>query len=276
MSARERLDGALFVRGLADSRERAKKLVMAGVVYINNQKASKASQMVSPQDVLEVRGHTLRYVSRGGLKLEKAMKVFPLDVKEKVCLDVGASTGGFTDCLLQNGARKVYALDVGYGQLDWRLRNDGRVAVMERTNARAMEPDWFDEMPQFGCMDVSFISIRLILPALLQVLEPQSDVVALIKPQFEAGRENVGKKGVVRDSAVHRQVIEEMLAFVRGLDFGIRGLDFSPITGPEGNIEFLLWLQKGAGHAWPGEEDHDRAQQIALAAKAFHSGEKLA
>ncbi len=274
MSAKERLDGALFARGLAQSREQAKKLVMAGTVYVNGQKASKASQMVLPDDALEVRGHALPYVSRGGLKLEKALRVFPIDVNGLVCADVGASTGGFTDCLLQNGARKVYSLDVGYGQLDWKLRNDERVVVMERTNARSMEPAWFDETPQFGCMDVSFISIRLILPALLTVLAPGSNVVALIKPQFEAGRENVGKKGVVRDSAVHAQVIEDMLAFVRETEFGVRGLDFSPITGPEGNIEFLLWLQKGGEHAWDSSEDGLRAKETALLAKAFHQKEK--
>ena len=248
---KERLDVLLVKRNLASSREKAKAIIMSGNVFVDGQREDKAGTSFSEEVQIEVRGHALPYVSRGGLKLEKAMKNFDVSMEGKVCTDVGSSTGGFTDCMLQNGAVKVFAIDVGHGQLDWKLRNDERVVVMERTNARSMEPAWFDETPQFGCMDVSFISIRLILPALLTVLAPGSNVVALIKPQFEAGRENVGKKGVVRDSAVHAQVIVDMLAFVRETEFGVRGLDFSPITGPEGNIEYLGWLTVGAGRSVP-------------------------
>jgi 23S rRNA (cytidine1920-2'-O)/16S rRNA (cytidine1409-2'-O)-methyltransferase len=260
--SKERLDAAMVARGLSTGREQAKRSVMSGLVYINGQKASKASQPVAETDEITVRGETQPFVSRGGLKLKRAMEVFPIDVAGKVCLDVGASTGGFTDCLLTHGAKKVYAIDVGYGQLDWKLRQDERVVVMERTNARNMEPSWFEEKAEFACMDVSFISIRLILPALLACLQEGSQVVALIKPQFEAGRDKVGKKGVVRDPAVHEEVILSIMDFVRKTGYSILGLDHSPIKGPEGNVEFLIHLQTGAGAGLDPAEDEATAQKV--------------
>ena len=240
---KQRLDVLLVDKGLAPSREKAKALVMSGAVYIREEKALKASQMVPEKDweELQVRGKVHPFVSRGGLKLQKALEVFPIKAAGKTAIDVGASTGGFTDCLLQKGARKVYAVDVGYGQLDWRLRQDERVVVMERCNARAMEKDWFQDALELAVMDVSFISIKLILPALVKCLEPGAQLVTLIKPQFEAGRDKVGKKGGVRDAKVHLEVVEEAVAFAAACGFSPRGLSFSPITGPEGNIEFLLY-----------------------------------
>ena len=239
-----RLDVALVERGLCQSRERAKAVIMSGIVYVNNQKADKPGQDVAEADKIEVRGETLRYVSRGGLKLEKAMEVFPITLQGAICADIGASTGGFTDCMLQNGAAKVYAVDVGYGQLAWSLRNDERVVNLERTNARYLSHEIIPEEPDFSSVDVSFISLKLILPALCGILKDKGHVSCLVKPQFEAGREKVGKKGVVRDAAVHKEVIENTIR-----EAGLAGLlplalDFSPVKGPEGNIEFLLYLQK--------------------------------
>ncbi|MGI6151432.1 MAG: TlyA family RNA methyltransferase [Christensenellales bacterium] len=267
--SRERLDAAMVARGLSTGREHAKRSVMSGVVYVNGQKASKASQMVTETDEITVRGGAQPFVSRGGLKLQRAMEVFSIDVAGKICLDIGASTGGFTDCLLSCGAKKVYAIDVGYGQLDWKLRQDERVVVMERTNARNMEPSWFEEAAQFACMDVSFISIRLILPALLSCLQEGAEVVALIKPQFEAGREKVGKKGVVRDPAVHKEVILSIVDFARNGGYSVLGLDHSPIKGPEGNVEFLLHLLAKPGEGLDPTADEAMAQRVLQMTREF-------
>lgn len=240
MADKQRLDMALVQRGLAQSRERAQSLIISGTVFLNNQRADKASLQVKPDDTLEVRGAPHPYVSRGGLKLEKALPAFDVPTDGVVAMDVGASTGGFTDVLLRAGARLVYAIDVGYGQLDWKLRNDPRVVVMERTNARHLTPRDLPEHPTLCVMDVSFISIRLILPAIMDILGPTGRIVTLVKPQFEAGRDKVGKKGVVRDPAVHLAVLSGILAFVEATGWRVQGADFSPITGPEGNIEFLF------------------------------------
>ena len=244
-----RLDQYLCQNGLVQSRERAKALIMSGIVFINGQKADKAGEPVPEGAVVEVRGHDIGYVSRGGLKLEKAMQVFPMHPDGKVCMDIGASTGGFTDCMLQNGAVKVYAVDVGYGQLAWSLRSDPRVVTMERTNARSLTQEMFPEPMDMAVMDLSFISVRLVLPAVRELLRPGAPAVCLIKPQFEAGREDVGKKGVVRDSAVHERVLREFLDFAPGAGYTVMGLDFSPVRGPEGNIEYLAYLKKGAFEA---------------------------
>ena len=257
-----RLDQYLCQNGLVQSRERAKALIMSGIVFVNEQKADKAGEMIAPDAKVEVRGHDIGYVSRGGLKLEKAMQVFPMRPDGKVCMDIGASTGGFTDCMLQNGAKKVYAVDVGYGQLAWTLRNDPRVVNLERTNFRYFSADLLQEQPDFISIDVSFISLTLILPVVAQLLSQQGYCVCLIKPQFEAGRELVGKKGVVRDATVHQQVIAKIVEFAAQTGFGVLALDFSPIKGPEGNIEYLLLLQAG------GSENRiqpDHIQQVVLA-----------
>ena len=248
-----RLDQYLCQNGLVPSRERAKALIMAGVVFVDQQKADKAGMMIAETAQVEVRGHDIGYVSRGGLKLEKAMKAFPLTPKGKVCMDIGASTGGFTDCMLQNGASKVYAVDVGYGQLAWSIRSDKRVVCLERTNARYLTKEQIPEPLDFASIDVSFISLKLILPALRPLMAENGQVVALVKPQFEAGREKVGKKGVVRDSAVHQEVLEHFLVHADEADFSVKGLTFSPIRGPEGNIEYLGYLSVGRGV--PCEED---------------------
>lgn len=239
-----RIDVVMAERGLVPSREKARALIMAGVVYCGGKKVDKAGTAIAPDAEIEIRDNPLPFVSRGGLKLQKAMQVFPITLEGCYALDIGASTGGFTDCMLQSGARHVCALDVGYGQLAWKLRNDPRVTVMERTNARYMEPAWYQEVPDFASIDVSFISLRLILPPLFQCLAEDGGVVALIKPQFEAGRAEVGKNGVVRDPEVHAAVIERMLTFAVETGYIVKGLDFSPIKGPEGNIEFLLYLKK--------------------------------
>lgn len=244
MSNKTRLDVLLVEQGLQESRQKAQATIMAGIVYVNNQKVDKPGTAVPNDAHIEVRGKTLRYVSRGGLKLEKAMQVWPITLEGKTCADIGSSTGGFTDCMLQNGAKKVYAIDVGYGQLDWKLRNDPRVVVMERTNARNMEPNWFTEAPDFASMDVSFISVKLILPGIYKSLREGAQAVILVKPQFEAGRGRVGKNGVVRDKDTHRQVVEDTARFALDTGFSIRQIDYSPITGPKGNIEFLLLLEK--------------------------------
>lgn len=249
-----RLDQYLVQHGLIQSRERAKAMIMAGVVYVNGQKADKAGDMVKEDAVVEVRGHDIGYVSRGGLKLEKAMQVFPLSPQGKVCMDIGASTGGFTDCMLQNGAAKVYAVDVGYGQLAWSLRTDLRVVNMERTNIRNVTPDQLDDPIAFFSVDVSFISLHHIFPVARAVTTPDAVGVCLVKPQFEAGREKVGKNGVVRDPATHREVLVNAMGYAAANGFAVRGLDFSPVKGPEGNIEYLMFVEKSDPPAPLGEE----------------------
>lgn len=241
---KQRLDVAVFERGLAPSREKAQALIMAGQIYVNGQKASKAGLSVKPEDQIELHGTQLPFVSRGGLKLDKAMRSFPISLEKKICMDVGASTGGFTDCMLQNGAAKVYAVDVGYGQLAWKLRTDERVINLERTNFRYVTDQQVPDAIDFASVDVSFISLRLILPVLFRLLKTGGEAVCLIKPQFEAGREKVGKKGVVRDPAVHEEVIQTVCLIALEVGFSILGLTFSPVKGPEGNIEYLLYIQK--------------------------------
>ena len=244
-----RLDQYLVQHGLIQSRERAKAMIMSGVVFVNEQKVDKAGEMIKEDAKVEVRGHDIGYVSRGGLKLEKAMQCFPLTPNGKVCMDIGASTGGFTDCMLQNGAVKVYAVDVGYGQLAWKLRTDERVVNMERTNIRYVTPEQLGEPLDLSVVDVSFISLKIVLPAIQKLLKPTGQVLCLIKPQFEAGKENVGKKGVVRDPAVHADVLQSFLALADSLHFTVRNLTFSPVKGPEGNIEFLAHLSMQPGQA---------------------------
>lgn len=239
-----RLDQYLCQNGLAQSRERAKALIMAGVVFVNEQKCDKAGDMIPEDAKVEVRGHDIGYVSRGGLKLEKAMQVFPVHPAGKVCMDIGASTGGFTDCMLQNGATKVYAVDVGYGQLAWSLRTDARVVNMERTNIRNVTPDMLAEPVEFFSVDVSFISLKHIFPVAARICVPQTDGVCLVKPQFEAGREKVGKKGVVREPETHLEVLLQAMEHATTNGFSVLGLDHSPIKGPEGNIEFLMHVQR--------------------------------
>lgn len=239
-----RLDQYLCQNGFAQSRERAKALIMSGIVFINEQKADKAGDLVPEGAKVEVRGHDIGYVSRGGLKLEKAMQVFPVSPDGKICMDIGASTGGFTDCMLQNGARKVYAVDVGYGQLAWKLRTDQRVVNMERTNIRHVTPDDLADSIEFFSVDVSFISLKHIFPVAAQICLPGACGVCLVKPQFEAGREKVGKKGVVREISTHLEVIQNAAGYAMANGFSVCGLDFSPVKGPEGNIEFLLFVQK--------------------------------
>lgn len=241
---KKRIDVLLFERGLAPSREKARTLIMAGSVYVNNQKFDKPGDTVSDDAEIEVRGSTLKYVSRGGLKLEKAMQLFPIDLNGKICMDIGASTGGFTDCMLQNGAQRVYSVDVGYGQLAWQLRQDPRVVNLERTNARYLTREQVPEEIDFFSVDVSFISLRIILPAVRPLLRDGGQAVCLIKPQFEAGREKVGKKGVVRDRAVHEEVVETICRFALENGYSVLGLTFSPVKGPEGNIEYLVYLEK--------------------------------
>lgn len=241
---KKRLDCLIFERGLAESREKARIAVMMGNAYVDGQKQDKPGTMLPPDARIEVRGEKLRYVSRGGLKLEKALACFPIDLKGKTAMDLGASTGGFTDCMLQNGARKVYAVDVGYGQLAWKLRTDPRVVCLERTNARYLTPEQVPEPVDFFSVDVAFISLKLILPVARRFLREGGGAVCLIKPQFEAGREKVGKKGVVRDPAVHAEVVREIVGFCLQNGFSVLGLTFSPVKGPEGNIEYLAFLKK--------------------------------
>jgi 23S rRNA (cytidine1920-2'-O)/16S rRNA (cytidine1409-2'-O)-methyltransferase len=244
MANKIRLDVAVFEAGYAPSREKAKAIIMAGQVYVNNQKVDKAGTEIKPDDKLEVRGATLKYVSRGGLKLEKAMQEFPISLENKICMDVGASTGGFTDCMLQNGATKVYSIDVGYGQLAWKLRTDERVVNLERTNFRYVTREQVPDKIDFSSVDVSFISLYHILPVLNSLLADDGQAVCLIKPQFEAGKDKVGKKGVVRDLNVHLEVVEKIINLALENGFNVDGLQFSPIKGPEGNIEYLIYLQK--------------------------------
>ena len=241
-----RLDQYLVQHGLIQSRERAKALIMAGVVFVDEQKVDKAGEMIKEDAKVEVRGHDIGYVSRGGLKLEKAMKVFPLTPSGKVCMDIGASTGGFTDCMLQNGAVKVYAVDVGYGQLAWSLRTDPRVVNMERTNIRNVTLDMLDEPIEFFSVDVSFISLHHIFSVAQAITTDQALGVCLVKPQFEAGREKVGKNGVVRDPATHREVLHNAMRYASSNGFTVRGLEFSPVKGPEGNIEYLMFVEKSS------------------------------
>ena len=244
MSDKIRLDARIFELGLSESREKAKAFIMAGQVYVNGMKATKAGMTVSEKDSIEVRGGS-EFVSRGGHKLKKAMSVFPINLENKICMDIGASTGGFTDCMLQNGAVRVYSIDVGYGQLAWKLRSDERVVCMERTNARYLTHEQIPDELDFASVDVSFISLKLILPALCGLLKEGGHVSCLVKPQFEAGREKVGKKGVVRDPAVHLEVLENFLIHAKESGFTVLGMTFSPIRGPEGNIEYLGFLEKG-------------------------------
>lgn len=247
MAEKKRLDTLVFEQGYAQSREKAKAYIMAGLVYCDNQKADKPGA-VYPVDVkLEVRASAPKYVSRGGFKLEKAMAEFGIDLNGKTAMDIGASTGGFTDCMLQSGALRVYSIDVGYGQLDWKLRNDSRVVNMERQNIRKLRREQVEDEIDFFSVDVSFISLRLVLPVARQFLKDGGRAVCLIKPQFEAGRENVGKKGVVRDPKIHQSVIEQITAFCLDNGFNVLGLDFSPIKGPEGNIEYLIYIEKTDG-----------------------------
>ena len=244
MQKKPRLDVAVFAGGYAPSREKAKAIIMAGQVYVNNQKVDKAGFELKEGDKLEVRGKTLKYVSRGGLKLEKAMQVFPITLADKTCMDVGASTGGFTDCMLQNGAKRVYSVDVGYGQLAWSLRTDDRVVNLERTNFRHITEEQVPEAIDLASVDVSFISLKHIFPNLHLLLRPCGQAVCLIKPQFEAGRDKVGKKGVVREAATHLEVVERVIGMAIESGFSVLGLEFSPVKGPEGNIEYLLYVEK--------------------------------
>ena len=244
---KERLDVLLVNGGFAPSREKAKVIIMSGKVFVNGQREDKAGTTFDPEKItIEVKGSTLRYVSRGGLKLEKALQEFPLSLQDKICMDIGASTGGFTDCMLQNGAGKVYSVDVGHGQLDWKLRNDKRVVCMEKTKVRYMQPQDIDDVLDIASVDVSFISLTKILLPARKLLTDQGQMVCLIKPQFEAGRDKVGKKGVVRDKKVHEEVIVKIVVFAQMTGFTVLGLTFSPIKGPEGNIEYLIHLQKNS------------------------------
>ena len=268
---KKRLDVLMVERGLAPSREKAKALIMAGIVYVNQNKEDKAGATFDPQETqIEVKGNTLRYVSRGGLKLEKALASFPIDLSGRVCMDIGASTGGFTDCMLQNGAARVYSIDVGYGQLDWKLRSDPRVVCMEKTNFRYVKPEDLGDgpVPSFASVDVSFIGLDKILPAAHAILSPGGEMVCLIKPQFEAGREKVGKKGVVRDKKVHEEVVRDVTSMAEGLGFDLLGLDYSPIRGPEGNIEYLMYIKKSDGSSEPGTVSEDRIRALV---EASHS-----
>ncbi len=243
---KERLDVLLVQKGLAPSREKAKTMIMEGNVFVDHQREDKAGTFFDPSVNIEIHGNTLRYVSRGGLKLEKAMAQFGIALDDKVCMDIGASTGGFTDCMLQNGASKVYAVDVGYGQFAWKLRQDPRVVCMEKTNIRYVTPEDIADALDFASVDVSFISLTKVLGPAKELLKDGAEMVCLIKPQFEAGKEKVGKKGVVRDPAVHIEVIERVILFAQSIGFGVLHLDYSPIKGPEGNIEYLVHLKKNA------------------------------
>lgn len=267
---KERLDVLLVKKGLAPSREKAKALIMAGDVFVENQREDKPGSTFPEEAGIEVRGKQLKYVSRGGLKLEKALRVFPVSPKGLVCMDIGASTGGFTDCMLQNGAAKVYAVDVGYGQFAWQLRQDERVVCMEKTNIRYLTPDQLSEQLAFASIDVSFISLTKVLPPVQNLLSEGAVLICLIKPQFEAGREKVGKKGVVRDPAVHAEVIEHVALFALESGFSVRGLDYSPVKGPEGNIEYLIWLENTA----PADDvDHETVREWAARVVSQAHGE---
>ena len=267
---KKRLDVLLCERGLAESRQRAQADIMGGCVFVEGRPALKAGQAVDEEAQIEVRGQAIPYVSRGGLKLAKAMDVFSLDLTGLVCADIGASTGGFTDCMLQHGAEKVFAVDTGYGKLAWKLRTDPRVVPLERTNARYLTREQIPDALDFASVDVSFISLRLILPALRGVLKDSGRVVCLVKPQFEAGREKVGKKGVVRDPKVHLEVLEHFLDHAAQANFTVAAMDFSPIRGPEGNIEYLGLLTAGAGEPYTG----DLPGLVARSQEALEGGER--
>ncbi len=254
---KERLDVLLVQRGLAPSREKAKTMIMEGNVFVANQREDKAGTFFDDKVEIEVRGTTLKYVSRGGLKLEKAMKQFGLSLQGKICMDIGASTGGFTDCMLQNGAVKVYSVDVGYGQFAWKLRQDERVVCMEKTNIRYVTPEDIEDVLDFASVDVSFISLTKVLTPARELLRDGGEMVCLIKPQFEAGKEKVGKKGVVRDPQVHKEVIESVISYARSIGFDILHLEYSPIKGPEGNIEYLVHIRKSENSTGEGEMDVD-------------------
>lgn len=259
---KKRLDVLLFEKGMVPSRERAKAIIMSGIVYVNNQKADKAGMSIPEDAEIEIRGKTNAFVSRGGLKIEKALNYFKIDPNGLCAMDIGASTGGFTDCLLTRGARKVFSIDVGYGQLAWKLRQDPRVVCMERTNIRYVTPDMLDgEQPEFAVIDVSFISLKLVLPVVAQLLSDNGRIACLIKPQFEAGKGKVGKKGVVRDPAIHQEVLEAFIENAHAAGFHVYDLTFSPIKGPEGNIEFLGYLGKEG-------TDSDSLDPAALVAQA--------
>ncbi len=267
MSDKIRLDQRIVQLGLLESREKAKAMIMAGQVYVNGQKELKAGTNVKPDDSIEVRG-SMEFVSRGGYKLKKALSVFPITLKDKICMDIGASTGGFSDCMLQNGAKKVYCVDVGYGQLAWKIRSDSRVVNLERTNIRYVTDEQVPDKIDFASVDVSFISLELVLPVAYNLLSDDGETVCLIKPQFEAGRENVGKKGVVRDINVHKDVINKIYLFAKQLGFAVCGLDFSPIKGPEGNIEYLIYLKKQGT-----DEDIDIDFTVLQSHKVLNGGE---
>ena len=264
-----RLDVLMVQRGLAESREKAKAVIMSGNVFVDGQREDKAGTSFGERAVIEVKGNPLKYVSRGGLKLEKAVERFDVSLTDRVCMDVGASTGGFTDCMLQNGAVKVYAIDVGRGQLDWKLRQDERVVCMEKTNIRYVTGEQIPEPVEFASIDVAFISLTKVLQPVKELLTPDGEVVALIKPQFEAGREQVGKKGVVRDKNVHLEVIGRVLDYARSIGFAVRDLDFSPIRGPEGNIEYLAHLKKQEEGAFPETGMPEPASVVAQAHEAL-------
>ena len=266
---KQRLDVLLAERRLADSREKAKAIIMSGVVYVNGQKEDKAGAMFDVTSEIEVRGAVMKYVSRGGLKLEKAMEVFDVNLDGKVCMDVGSSTGGFTDCMLQNGAVRVYSVDVGHGQLAWKLRNDDRVVVMEKTNIKYVTPQDIEDRIGFASIDVSFISLTKVLLPVKELLLDDGQIVCLIKPQFEAGRDKVGKKGVVRDMSAHEDVIRMVLEYAVSIGLDVLGLDYSPIKGPEGNIEYLAHLQKTT------KETGDIADDINILSVVTQSHEKL-
>ncbi len=258
---KKRLDVILVEKGYAPSRERAKSLIMSGIVFVDGERVDKAGNTIPEDANIDVRGSDLSYVSRGGLKLEKAMQKFPIMLNQKVCMDIGASTGGFTDCMLQNGAKKVFAVDVGYGQLAWKLRCDERVINLERTNVRYLTAEQVGEPVDFISVDVSFISLTLILTVAKTYLSENGEMVCLIKPQFEAGRENVGKKGVVRDKQVHIDVVNKIISFAIENNFDVKGLTFSPVKGPEGNIEYLIFLKKGSGKL---EIEENSGEQVVL------------
>lgn len=264
---KKRLDVLLFEKGMVPSRERAKAIIMSGIVYVNNQKADKAGMSIPEDAEIEIRGKTNSFVSRGGLKIEKALTYFQIDPKDLCAMDIGASTGGFTDCLLTRGARKVYSIDVGYGQLAWKLRQDPRVVCMERTNIRKVTPDMLDDVPEFAVIDVSFISLKLVLPVVAQLLNEHGRIACLIKPQFEAGKGKVGKKGVVREPEIHLDVLNAFIENAHEAGFHVYNLTFSPIKGPEGNIEFLGYIGKDG-------EDADIIDTAALVAEAHGALDK--
>lgn len=263
---KERLDLLLVNRGLAPSREKAKTMIMEGNVFVENEREDKAGSMFDTEAKIEIKGNTLKYVSRGGLKLEKAMTHFDIELNDKVCMDIGASTGGFTDCMLQNGAKKVYSVDVGYGQFAWKLRQDPRVVCMEKTNIRYVTPQDIDDVLDFASVDVSFISLTKALGPARELLADGGEMVCLIKPQFEAGREKVGKKGVVRDKSVHEEVIDKVVSFALSIGFSVLHLEYSPIKGPEGNIEYLVHLKKEAEAEQAGVEESVDVQKVVDAA----------